>query len=261
MKITLTATNFDIAYDETEIPELDGRTASACLKSPEWRAFLLRVVNDIARARVLERIGGAPAFIELTDPRVGADDHLKQVCEGCNEPTHDGPCEPLHDMDGGYFHDPSAEQEHARKLALLDQARRTHDALGQPWGDRDDFAAFLDTDPTDLTLDAIEAVVAELAALVTTPAKALAVLQSHIDAADAEAAQTAPRRLNIIARKPKDGENEYVVVDQGERATGLRFVSATANPRSLAGGEWFWGHYFATRDEAMAHFNGRGRNV
>lgn len=61
--------------------------------------------------------------------------------------------------------------------------------------------------------------------------------------------------MEIIARKPRDGSiNEYVVIDRGPGHT-MRYVSATANPLSLASGEWFWGHYFATQDEAMAHFN------
>jgi hypothetical protein len=75
--------------------------------------------------------------------------------------------------------------------------------------------------------------------------------------------------LNIIARKPRGepgDDNEYVVIDRGpnpaaknpdvDNTTG-RYVSATANARSLASGEWFWGHYFDTRKEALAHFNGR----
>lgn len=73
--------------------------------------------------------------------------------------------------------------------------------------------------------------------------------------------------MNIIARKPKTaiGDSEYVVIDRGinrhDEVTGRldpgRFVSATVNPHSLENGEWFWGHYFATREEAMEHFNGR----
>lgn len=65
-----------------------------------------------------------------------------------------------------------------------------------------------------------------------------------------------PRTLNIIARKPKDKENEYIVVDRGE-AYDHQFVSATANAHSLSFGEWFWGHYFRTRQEAIDHFNSR----
>lgn len=63
--------------------------------------------------------------------------------------------------------------------------------------------------------------------------------------------------MNIIARKPKDNEgNEYIVVErEGEHYH--TFVSATANAHSLSYGEWFWGHYFATREEAMTHFNSR----
>lgn len=62
--------------------------------------------------------------------------------------------------------------------------------------------------------------------------------------------------LNIIARKPRDDFNEYVVVDRGE-GHDHRYVSATANEISLKHGEWFWGHYFADRAEAINHFNQR----
>jgi len=66
---------------------------------------------------------------------------------------------------------------------------------------------------------------------------------------------------HIVARKPKDNEgNEYIVVQRptnpGEPES---WVSATANALSLACGEWFWGHYFTTREEAMAHFDSRTR--
>lgn len=62
--------------------------------------------------------------------------------------------------------------------------------------------------------------------------------------------------MNIIARKPTNGnDGEYIVVDRGAGA--MPFVSATATPHSLAHGEWFWGHYFATKAEALAHFNAR----
>ena len=67
---------------------------------------------------------------------------------------------------------------------------------------------------------------------------------------------------NIIARKPKQYENitstddEYIVVDRGV-GVHQRFVSATANPNSMAYGEWFWGHYFDTLEEALEHFNAR----
>jgi hypothetical protein len=61
--------------------------------------------------------------------------------------------------------------------------------------------------------------------------------------------------MKIIARKPKDNEgNEYVVV---ARVNG-QFVSATANARSIADGAWFWGYYFASEADALAHFNNRG---
>jgi len=64
--------------------------------------------------------------------------------------------------------------------------------------------------------------------------------------------------LNIIARKPKDRVSEWVVVDRGE-GHDHRFVSATASEQSLSSGEWFWGHYFRTREEAIAHFDDRER--
>ncbi len=64
--------------------------------------------------------------------------------------------------------------------------------------------------------------------------------------------------FTIIARKPRDTDgNEFVVIDRGAGHT-HRFVSATANAHSLASGEWFWGHYFATLAEAIAHFTARG---
>jgi hypothetical protein len=71
------------------------------------------------------------------------------------------------------------------------------------------------------------------------------------------------RELNVVARRPKyldataewDRKVELVVVDRGE-GTPHRFVSATIDPVSLAHGEWYWGHYFATLPEAMTHFFG-----
>lgn len=65
--------------------------------------------------------------------------------------------------------------------------------------------------------------------------------------------------INIIARKPADvtASEEFIVVDRGDAVINGQFVSARANPRSLAGGEWFWGHYFDTRTAALAHFNNR----
>ncbi len=61
--------------------------------------------------------------------------------------------------------------------------------------------------------------------------------------------------MKIIARKPKSDDMEYIVVDRGMGP--MPFVSATATAHSLASGEWFWGHYFETKDAALAHFNGR----
>ena len=64
--------------------------------------------------------------------------------------------------------------------------------------------------------------------------------------------------VRVIARKPRDQFNEYVVI----KRDGLvhPYVSATANEISLAGGEWFWGYYFQTMQEALDHFNARGRS-
>ena len=65
--------------------------------------------------------------------------------------------------------------------------------------------------------------------------------------------------MNIIARKPRletaDDKAEVIMVERSGAA--MPFVVATATPESLSHGEWFWGHYFATRDEALAHFNAR----
>lgn len=69
--------------------------------------------------------------------------------------------------------------------------------------------------------------------------------------------------MNIIARKRVhsavvgSADTEYVVVDRGEGVEKMRFVSATVNALSLRHNEWFWGHYFATEEEAMRHFNDR----
>ena len=72
-------------------------------------------------------------------------------------------------------------------------------------------------------------------------------------------AERMPTRLHIVARKPRNADSDFIVVD---RITvgwgGCRFVSATVNEDSLKNNEWYWGHYFQTLDEAMAHFNGRG---
>lgn len=62
-------------------------------------------------------------------------------------------------------------------------------------------------------------------------------------------------QLNIIARKPRDNQNDYVVIKRNDRFH--PYVSATANKHTLSLGEWFWGHYFKTEAEAMEHFNNR----
>ena len=66
--------------------------------------------------------------------------------------------------------------------------------------------------------------------------------------------------MKIIARKPKadtgNPTTEYIVVDRGE-GPHMRYVSATADAHSLGHGEWYWGHYFSTLPEVMAHFDAR----
>jgi len=60
--------------------------------------------------------------------------------------------------------------------------------------------------------------------------------------------------MNIIARKPRTTDSEFIVVDRG-LGHSMPFVVATATAHSLSGGEWFWGHYFASQAEALAFFN------
>ena len=65
--------------------------------------------------------------------------------------------------------------------------------------------------------------------------------------------------MNIIARKPRaPGDEagpatEFILVDRGDGA-GMRYVVATATAHSLAGGEWFWGHYFKVLSDALSAF-------
>lgn len=61
--------------------------------------------------------------------------------------------------------------------------------------------------------------------------------------------------MNIIARKPRSKETEFIVVDRG--TADMPFVVATADEHSLSHGEWFWGYYFPTREKALEFFNGR----
>jgi hypothetical protein len=46
---------------------------------------------------------------------------------------------------------------------------------------------------------------------------------------------------------------EYIVVARGEGI--MPFVVGTADEVSLKNGEWYWGHYFATLEDAMEYFN------
>jgi hypothetical protein len=64
--------------------------------------------------------------------------------------------------------------------------------------------------------------------------------------------------MKIIARKPRhpndpESTTENIVVEHynGE------FVSATTDAHSLDHDSFFWGHYFKTREEALAHFDKR----
>jgi len=61
--------------------------------------------------------------------------------------------------------------------------------------------------------------------------------------------------VNIIARKPRENDVEYIMVVQGPGHY-HPFVVASATAHSLASGEWFWGHYFITKAEALNFFNG-----
>ena len=59
--------------------------------------------------------------------------------------------------------------------------------------------------------------------------------------------------LNIIARKPRGVSAEFILVDRGTKS--CQFVVGTATWESLENGEWFWGHYFQTKEEALKFFN------
>jgi hypothetical protein len=59
--------------------------------------------------------------------------------------------------------------------------------------------------------------------------------------------------MNIIARKSRNSVAEYIVVARGEGI--MPFVVGTADEVSLKNGEWYWGHYFATLEDAMEYFN------
>lgn len=67
--------------------------------------------------------------------------------------------------------------------------------------------------------------------------------------------------MQIIARKPREqagagtDATEYILVDRGCAGACSRFVVGTATARSLNAGEWFWGHYHATLDTAVAYFD------
>lgn len=66
---------------------------------------------------------------------------------------------------------------------------------------------------------------------------------------------TPRRELKILARKPRPGGGEYAVIKRD--AYHQPYVSATIDDHSISFGEWYWGHYFDTLDEAIAHFNQR----
>lgn len=64
--------------------------------------------------------------------------------------------------------------------------------------------------------------------------------------------------MTILARKPKIVDRaETVLVDRGPAGDGCRYVVATATPKSLANGEWFWGSYYRDFHRAMDDFNSR----
>lgn len=60
--------------------------------------------------------------------------------------------------------------------------------------------------------------------------------------------------LNILTRKPRNAECEYILVSRGP-GHDCPFVVGTANAHSLAHGEWFWGHYFPSLELAFEYFN------
>lgn len=62
--------------------------------------------------------------------------------------------------------------------------------------------------------------------------------------------------LNILARKPRSSDSELILVDRG-LPNCHRYVVGTATAHSLASGEWFWGHYYATLQEAQDYFDGK----
>lgn len=65
--------------------------------------------------------------------------------------------------------------------------------------------------------------------------------------------------MAIVARKPRPDGGEYIVVArEPHHGTSGRFVSASLPSEQAARHtEWYWGHYFDTLEDAMAHFNGR----
>ena len=60
----------------------------------------------------------------------------------------------------------------------------------------------------------------------------------------------------IVARKPRDLKNEWVLVDKG-LGNWHRWVVATVNEHSLKFNEWMSGSYFKEKNEALACFNER----
>lgn len=61
--------------------------------------------------------------------------------------------------------------------------------------------------------------------------------------------------FEIVARKPRPGGGEFAVIKR--RAKSHPYVSCTIDHHSLSLGGWYWGHYFETEAQAMAHFNAR----
>lgn len=60
----------------------------------------------------------------------------------------------------------------------------------------------------------------------------------------------------ILARKPRETGGERALIHRGaEYGPYHPWVVATVDQHSLVHGEWYWGHYFKTEEEARAYFN------